>query len=222
MNWLAHLFLSENSIDYQLGNFLADPLKGKCWEGASRKLIDGMRMHRRIDSFTDNHAAVSLSKSRLGPKGYLKGVIIDIVYDHLLIKNWSLYSHKSFEQFIARFYQQASFAITSYPENVQKIVTDLIRYKTLSSYKSLDGVGKAFAKIDKRLSKRLLETESATSYFFKVEKEIAGIERDYLEFFPDLINFFLMNQHGLTQKPEPQRILVNHHFGTRTVSNDLG
>lgn len=29
MNWLAHVLLSENHIEYQLGNLLTDPLKGK-------------------------------------------------------------------------------------------------------------------------------------------------------------------------------------------------
>ena len=32
MNWLAHIFLSENKIDFQLGNFLADQLKGRLCE----------------------------------------------------------------------------------------------------------------------------------------------------------------------------------------------
>ena len=27
MNWLAHVFLLEQRIDFQIGNFLADPLK---------------------------------------------------------------------------------------------------------------------------------------------------------------------------------------------------
>jgi len=35
MNWLAHVFLSENHIEHQLGNLLTDPLKDKAWEGAS-------------------------------------------------------------------------------------------------------------------------------------------------------------------------------------------
>ena len=35
MNWLAHVFLSENNIEHQLGNLLADPLKGRAWEEAT-------------------------------------------------------------------------------------------------------------------------------------------------------------------------------------------
>ncbi len=48
MNWLAHIFLSENHIEHQLGNLLTDPLKGKAWEGASdRILCRAKRVFRR-------------------------------------------------------------------------------------------------------------------------------------------------------------------------------
>ena len=99
MNWLAHIFISKNSIDYQLGNLLADPLKGKSWEGASHQLEDGIKMHRNIDSFTDSNEFVSKSKSRLGSKGHLKGVIVDIVYDYFLLRNWNQYSKVKLEFF---------------------------------------------------------------------------------------------------------------------------
>lgn len=42
MNWLAHVFLSEQNIDFQIGNFLADPLKGRLWEDATIDMKKGM------------------------------------------------------------------------------------------------------------------------------------------------------------------------------------
>ena len=134
MNWLAHIFISENSIDYQLGNLLADPFKGKSWEGASRQLQDGFGMHARIDSFTDSNALVLQSKSRLGSRGYLKGVIIDITYDYCLIKNWDRYSKVDLDRFINTFYQDANAAIVEYPDNARAFVQRLIDYRVLTSY----------------------------------------------------------------------------------------
>ena len=52
MNWLAHVFLSEDHIEHQLGNLLTDPLKAKPWEGASDKVRHGIETHKRIDAFT--------------------------------------------------------------------------------------------------------------------------------------------------------------------------
>ena len=89
MNWLAHIFLSEQKIDFQIGNFLTDPLKGRLWENASIDMINGMQTHKIIDSYTDSHEIVSCSKRRLREKGLLKPVIIDLTYDYFLTKNWN-------------------------------------------------------------------------------------------------------------------------------------
>lgn len=190
MNWLAHIFISVNHIDYQLGNLLADPLKGKCWDGASEELQSGMRMHGSIDSFTDSNVTVSKSKARLGKKGYLKGVIIDITYDHLLIKNWDLYSNICLSEFINEFYDRALIAVNNYPEKPELIVKRLVASKNLTSYGTFDGLEAAFSRIDKRLSPRVLKKESARNYISIVEREIAGIEQDFLAFFPVLIQHF--------------------------------
>ena len=103
MNWLAHVFLSEKNIDYQLGNLLADPLKAMTWPDASQAVVDGIKMHTRIDSFTDSHASVSRSKARLGQKGYLKPVAI-----------------QSYPEEARRFVQRViqSKVLTSYHSNV--------------------------------------------------------------------------------------------------------
>ena len=84
LNWLAHVFLSELNIDFQIGNFLADPLKGRVWENASDEIKKGMQTHKKIDSFTDSHEIISCSKKRLRERGLLKPVIVDLTYDYLL------------------------------------------------------------------------------------------------------------------------------------------
>jgi len=103
MNWLAHVFLSENHIEHQLGNLLTDPLKGKAWEGASTRIHAGIKMHMRIDSFTDTHPLVSESKKILTPRGHLKGVVLDILYDHFLSLHWNSYCTIEREHFLDDF-----------------------------------------------------------------------------------------------------------------------
>ena len=190
MNWLAHLFISEKSIDFQLGNLLADPLKGKSWEGASRQLEAGLKMHSCIDSFTDSNVYVSKSKSRLRSKGYLKSVIIDIAYDYLLIKNWNDYSKISLECFIHTFYTNAGVAIEEYPDDARHFVQRLIDYRVLNGYGSFRGLETAFRRVDNRLSGRILAKESAVEYLPVLKREITGIEKDFSCFFPQLVEYF--------------------------------
>ena len=127
MNWLAHVLLSENSIDFQIGNFIADPLKAKAWEGANRDLERGMKTHLLIDSFSDKHEAFKRSKRRLKEKGLLKGIIIDFTYDYLLTKNWDNFCRVDIEEFKESFYKKANKQKEFYPNRPKEIVFNMIK-----------------------------------------------------------------------------------------------
>lgn len=190
MNWLAHILLSKKSVDYQLGNLLADPLKGKAWAGCNAHVEDGLKMHCSIDTFTDANQHVRKSKSRLGKSGHLKGVVIDIAYDYLLLKNWEKYVEIDFDSFINKFYLDSRKEIEHYPQKAKDFVERLIVSNLLPSYASFEGLEIAFSRVDKRLSERILAKESTTSYVNVLRSEISGIERDFELFFPQLITHF--------------------------------
>lgn len=190
MNWLAHIFLSDDHIEYQHGNLLADLLKGRSWRSAGTQFDAGLSMHRIIDSFTDGHPLVKRSKSRLGDNGYLKGVVIDIAYDHLLARNWHRYAHPSLEAFIDDFHRNSNPALAAYPDVAQRFLARLIETGHLRDYASFAGVDKAFRRIECRLSPRVLARERMLDYLPLLEKEISAIERDFLGFMPELIHHF--------------------------------
>ncbi len=196
MNWLSHIFISKNSIEYQLGNLLADPLKGKYWGNASNLTQEGFKMHCKIDTFTDANENVLNSKARLGKKGYLKGVIIDIAYDHLLLNNWNSYSNIDISSFINEFYENALNEIVNYPDMPREFVKRIIQSRNLTSYSTFEGLKAAFQRIDKRLSKRLLAKECATGYLPVLERELDAIQRDFNVFFPQLISHFKLQIDG--------------------------
>lgn len=186
MNWLAHVFLSEQNIDFQLGNFLADPMKGKSWDQASEDILRGINTHILIDKYTDSHQVVSLSKSRLREKGLLKPVIIDLVYDYFLSKHWETFCKFSKTDFLATFNKQALDRVPNLPEPAQSHVKNLVLSDRLNRYNSLQQLKGAFERIDTRLSPKLLAKESTLSYFETVCALETELESDFLEFFPDL------------------------------------
>ena len=94
MNHLAHLLLAGPDPDHRLGALLADHVKGRL---ALQALPDGVRsgvvLHRRIDAWTDAHPTVVELRARTGP-GWRRysGVILDVLFDAMLVRNWSRYS----------------------------------------------------------------------------------------------------------------------------------
>lgn len=186
MNWLAHVFLSEQNIDFQIGNYLADPLKGKAWDKANKDLLNGIKVHMIIDSFTDSNEIVKKSKSRLRDSGLLKSIIIDITYDYFLSKNWDRFSNIAFEDFTSNFYIQAENNLKYLPQNARTSVERLIKFNILNKYQNLEHLKKAFTRFDKRLSTKLLSRDSTSSYFQAVRDNIEDLEKDFLIFFPEL------------------------------------
>ncbi len=93
MNFLAHIYLSGNSEELIIGNYIADAVKGKQFESYQAGIAQGIILHRKIDTYTDTHAIVDLSKERLRPiyRKYAT-VIIDVLFDHYLAANWKIYS----------------------------------------------------------------------------------------------------------------------------------
>lgn len=187
MNWLAHVLLSENHIEHQLGNLLTDPLKGKAWEGASDRIHQGIMMHNHIDTFTDTHPVVSKSKALLTPRGHLKGVVLDILYDHFLSLHWDRFCTIPREIFLNDFCSKALLAIGDYPEKAQHVITRVVANRQLSSYEHMDGVVAAFGRIDRRLSDRALSKDNTTRYIPLIAKEREELEENFLIFFPELM-----------------------------------
>ena len=196
MNWLSHILLSKRDLDYQLGNLLADPLKGVVWNEASKSFADGVSMHKAIDMYTDSHPIVSSSKARLGRKGYLKGVVIDILYDHFLSNAWYRYSSMSLGQFIDDFSSSSVASMSRYPSNASHFVHKLVRSDCLKSYVKFDGFVETLRRMDRRLSPRIIARETTYSYVEAVERNYDNLSSDFDEFFPELVNFFKHHKLG--------------------------
>jgi len=188
MNWLAHIFLSENNIEHQLGNLLTDPLKAKAWDDASDSLKLGMETHKRIDRFTDRHPIVSRSKAHLLKRGHLKGVVLDILYDYYLSIHWEKFSYLERSIFLDTFHSNALQTSINYPERPRVIIERVVMTRQLSSYHTMDGVKDALGRIDQRLSQRAKSKDTAIRYLPFIIKENDYLEEAFLDFFPELMD----------------------------------
>jgi acyl carrier protein phosphodiesterase len=80
MNYLAHAYLSFEDTDVLAGNMMSDYVKGKTQYNYPPAVQRGIRLHRAIDAFTDQHEATRNIAALFKPHYRLyAGAFTDIV-----------------------------------------------------------------------------------------------------------------------------------------------
>ena len=184
MNFLAHLYLSQNNTNIMIGNFIADHIRGNNYEGFSKEIQQGIFLHREIDTFTDAHEIVRKSKRRLHARyRHYDGVIIDIFYDYFLAKNWANYSAIPLGVFTSSIYTLFDKIKLELPVKSQNFIKYMIEYNILFNYKNKEGIEKVLKGVNSR-TKGKSQMDLAIEDLNMLESEL---EEDFTLFFKDLI-----------------------------------
>ena len=175
MNYLAHIYLSNEEEEITLGNFIADGVKGKKYVQFPLGIQQGILLHRAIDSYTDAHPIVRKSTKRLHKKySHYSGVIVDILYDHFLAKNWTQYHSIPLHKYTENFYNLINSNFDRLTPRIQKMMPYMIEQNWLLSYASIDGIGKILDQMNRRTnnqSKMNLAVLELTTYYKEFEEE---------------------------------------------------
>ena len=173
MNYLAHIYLSNEEEEITLGNFIADGVKGKKYVQFPLGIQQGILLHRAIDSYTDAHPIVRKSTKRLHKKySHYSGVIVDILYDHFLAKNWTQYHSIPLHKYTENFYNLINSNFDRLTPRIQKMMPYMIEQNWLLSYASIDGIGKILDQMNRRTnnqSKMNLAVLELTTYYKEFE-----------------------------------------------------
>lgn len=180
MNFLAHIYLSGENDLLKIGNFMADSIHGNRYEEYQTDIKKGILLHRFIDSFTDAHPIYRKSKHRLHEKyGHYSGVIMDMIYDHFLAKNWTAYSNVSLEEYAARFYELLKTNFELLTEKVQGMYPYMVSRNWLVSYASISGLEVILFQMDHRTKNRV-----------HMQNAIQELQLFYAEFESEFTQFF--------------------------------
>jgi len=186
MNYLAHIFLSGDNDMVTIGNFIADGIKGKDYKKYSKDLQTGILLHRQIDTYTDSHKTVRQSTKRLHSKySHYSGVIVDILYDHFLAKNWNNYSNISLENYTENFYDSLEEHYEILPIRIQKMMPYMITDNWLLSYASIEGIARVLNGMNRRI-KNISNMNEAVN---ELEEYYNEFENEFTLFFDDLMAF---------------------------------
>ncbi len=155
MNYLGHIYFSFGDFELALANLHGDHVKGKDLTHLPALLQKGAVLHREIDFFMDNHPINKDLKKILQtdlPK--VSGIAIDLYYDHLLAKNWTLFHLENIDHFLEKVYQSFEVHIQqhSYPQHFKLFVEQLNQYRWLNHYAIEHGLDRMSHGVSRKLS----------------------------------------------------------------------
>lgn len=168
-----------------IGNFIADAIKGSHYNHFNDQIQAGIIIHRAIDSYTDAHPIVRISKRRLHERyGHYDGVIIDILYDHFLAKNWNKYSEIPLDIYTKSVYKLLQDNYGILPAKTQSYLPIMMEQNWLLKYRSIEGISDILKGMNRRTkgrSKMNLASEDLLLHYQEFED-------DFSAFFIDLEN----------------------------------
>lgn len=187
MNFLAHVFLSDNHSPLLLtGNFVGDFVKGRDLEKFPPEMQRGIQLHRAIDTYTDVHPVVTQSKKRLFPKyRHYSRVLVDLYYDHLLAAHFSRFSATPLLPFTQRVYHTLQQNRAYIPQRAYLLINRMQAGNWLYHYHTVDGIGQACKGMAMRSSFPSGMEEGALD----LAAHYAAFEDEFFRFFKDLQQF---------------------------------
>jgi acyl carrier protein phosphodiesterase len=192
MNFLGHLYFSNNDIELMQANLFGDFVKGKDYTHLPLKIQEGVTLHRKIDNYIDNHPAVlDLIRLLYEPMPKVAGIAVDLFFDHLLAKNWNQFHHQEIDEFIYQFYNSINTSTLHYSEHFQFMLVKMQEDNWLLSYKNLNGLNLSCQGVSSRISFEN-NLKNGVQVFQKYELEI---EKSFFEYMNDAILFFSKDKY---------------------------
>lgn len=185
MNYLAHLHLAFRAKSSLLGNMMADYIKGAPSSDYSQAVIEGIRMHRRIDVLTDTHPLVKQARL-LFPDEYrrVSPITLDVFWDHFLSLNWSTFEPDiPLIKFVTQTRNIIEPDLWQTPEKFQELNEYLWSQSWLIRY-----ADKAYiAQTLKGMARRRPRLSALAGSYIVLETHYNELSEIFLQFYPQLL-----------------------------------
>lgn len=180
MNHLAHCWLARGNNGHIAGGFLGDYYKGPIQPNLPTELQDGIRLHRYIDSLTNQLPEMRSTYSRFGTElRRVAPILLDLVADHLLARYWDRFGTGELSDFTLNCYRIiGQFEI---PQSGKHFFQHLVSRNLWCEYTNFDVVLSVMCRILTRLN-----LEDRAIHLSKLEPQMDDFHQDFREYFPIL------------------------------------
>lgn len=181
MNHLAHCWLARGNTGHIAGGFLGDYYKGPIRQDLPTELQEGIRLHRYIDSLTNQMSEMRSTYERFGTElRRVAPILLDLVADHLLATHWDSHGNGKLSDFTANCYR----IIGQYeiPDDGKNIFHHVVNRDLWCAYADFDVVLSVMCRILTRL-----RLEDRALHLAKLEPQLDDFYLDFCEYYPSLV-----------------------------------
>lgn len=192
MNYLAHLHLGGNAPAQLLGSLYGDFVKGPLTGQWPADIEAAIRLHRRIDAFTDSHPLQAQARARFPvARRRYAGILLDLFFDHCLALKWSDYADEPLPQFTGRVYQVLA-AEPALPGRLALIAPRMAEQDWLGGYTEFEILEQVLRAMQRRLSR----PQGLEGAMHELEHLYEPLMADFQLFYPALQQF-VARERGL-------------------------
>lgn len=182
MNYLAHLHLGGDAPSQLLGSLYGDFVKGPLRGQWPEPVEQAIRLHRRIDGFTDAHPLVERARSRFpDARRRYSGMLLDVFFDHCLALHWADFSSQPLPEFTARVYRVLA-GEPQLPERLAMIAPRMAAQDWLGSYRRFSVLELVLQGLQRRLSR----PEGLDGAMVELTRLYQPLTDDFRAFYPQL------------------------------------
>lgn len=186
MNYLAHAYLSFGDPQIMVGNMISDFVKGSARLGYTASVQKGIMLHRMIDNYTDVHVATKRAKEIFRPDYRLySGAIVDVLYDHFLANDPTIFNAGALQEFSAQVYQVLEEHADQLPARFSLMLPYMKQENWLLNYKEKWGIERSLRGLVRRAA--YLSSHEAAYRLF--DEEYVFLQSCYRDFFADVKEF---------------------------------
>jgi acyl carrier protein phosphodiesterase len=126
---------------------------------------------------------------------HYSGVIVDILYDHFLAKNWKDYSNVPLEVYVEQFYDSLEANFEMLPNRTQRMLPHMIADNWLLSYAKIEGIQRVLDGMNRR-TKNVSGMNTATN---ELKQYYTEFENEFTSFFEELRAFTKQKRINITK-----------------------
>lgn len=186
MNHLAHALLADaGGTEFALGSAEGDFLHGHpdpAWPAARQA---GLLFHRAIDRYTDAHPEVVAARNTFDPpmRRYA-GIVLDVWFDHLLVREWNRYrADEPLPEFSRRWLALLDAHAAELPESLRAFLAWMHAHGLPAAYGNEATLDVVFHALARRLSRPSPIGEALPALLERTK----ALQHCFDAFFPELV-----------------------------------